>query len=531
MDFFIMIDFKQKIEQEERYRYPAEEDLKPNRKTKRLFVYLGAFAVIGLLFAGKVLVSSQNSSANWFRNTFLGSLSHLIINPSTSLQGEKEDRINILLLGMGGEGHDGGNLTDTIMLLSLKPSTKQASMISIPRDLVAPTANGSWRKVNSINAIAEAKEKGSGGKAVIETLSELLQEPIPYYVRADFDGFVNIIDEVGGVDVYVENTFDDYTYPAHGQEDNPNYYARYEHLHFDKGWQKMDGALALKYSRSRHAIGNEGNDFARAKRQQIVLEAAKEKVLSRNTLTNPATVSKIIGQLESHISTNLKITEMIKLWDMFKDVQKAQIINRVLDNSVSGLLVDSRGDDGAYILLPRGGSFRAVREMIDTVFGDPVQNNSGNSEILVPEIKEVKIKKIKESASVEILNGTWIPGLASKASSDLKNGGFNVLKLGNSPERNYTKNTIYDLSYGTKKESLEALKNAFDAEISFTWPLWLEEKISAYERASTSSEEIATSSSEAATSSTTKLTNKNSSSTPNFILILGDKNNTATANE
>ncbi|MFZ4648630.1 MAG: LCP family protein [Patescibacteria group bacterium] len=523
-----MIDFKQKIEQEERYRYPAQEDPRPNRKTKRLFVYLGILGVFILLFAGKVLVSSQNSSGNWLKNTFFSGLSHLIINPSAELKGEKEDRINILLLGYGGENHDGGNLTDTIMLLSLKPSTKQASMISIPRDLLVPNSNGVWRKVNSLNAYAETKEKGSGGQAVLDSLSALLEEPIPYYVKVDFEGFTNVIDEVGGVDVYVENTFDDYTYPIQGREDNPDYYSRFEHLHFDKGWQKMDGATALKYSRSRHSLGSEGNDFARAKRQQIVIEAAKEKVLSRNTLTNPATLTKIIGQLESHISTNIKVTEMIKLWNLFKDVQKAQITNRVLDNSVSGLLMDSRGDDGAYILLPRGGSFRPIREMIDTVFGGLAQNSTNNSDITIPEVKTVKINKIKEAASIEILNGTWLPGLASKASDALKASGFTVLKLGNSQERNYTRNTIYDLSYGEKKESLEALKTAYDAEVSFSWPLWLEEKISAYEN-KTSTTTIDTSSSTVSTSTVIKKTA--TSTNPNFILILGDKNNTATANE
>ncbi|MDD3301571.1 MAG: LCP family protein [Patescibacteria group bacterium] len=542
-----MIDFKQKIEKEERYRYPLEEEPQPNKKTKRLFIYLGIFGVIALLFAGKILVSSKSSS-EWFKNTFFSGLSHLVINPSTQLKGEENDRINILLLGMGGANHEGGNLTDTIILLSLKPSTKQASMISIPRDMVAPDKNGNWRKVNSVNAYAEKEEEGSGGKAICDTLSTLLDEPIPYYIRADFQGFINIIDEVGGVDIYVENTFDDYTYPISGREDAADYYSRFQHLHFDKGWQKMDGATALKYARSRHSLGVEGSDFARAKRQQIVLEAAKDKVLSRNTLTNPATLTKIIGQLESHIGTNLQISEMIKLWNMFKDVQKAQITNKVLDNSVSGLLMDSRGDGGAYILLPRGNSFKPIRDMIDTIFGDILQASSSSSDISVPKMansETIKIKKIKESATIEILNGTWISGIASKASTNLEEAGFTVLKLGNSQERNYTRNTIYDLTYGTKKEALEALKTAYNAEVSFSWPLWLEEKISAYEdEVASSTENISTSTeiidedsteisneeniaSSTAASSTPSKTNSIINPGPDFILILGDKNNTA----
>ncbi len=543
----IMIDFKQKIEKDERYRYPLEEEPRPNKKTKRLFIYLGILGVIIFLFAGKVLVSSKSSS-EWFKNTFFSGLSHLVINPTSQLEGEENDRINILLLGMGGKNHEGGNLTDTIILLSLKPSTKQAAMISIPRDMVAPDSKGNWKKINSINAYAEKEKEGSGGKAVCDTLSTLLDEPIPYYIRADFEGFVNIIDEVGGVDVYVENTFDDYTYPISGREDAADYYSRFEHLHFDKGWQKMDGSTALKYARSRHSLGVEGSDFARAKRQQIVLEAAKDKVLSRNTLTNPATLTKIIGQLDSHIGTNLQISEMIKLWNMFKDIQKAQITNKVLDNSTSGLLIDGRGDGGAYILLPRGNNFRPIRDMIDTIFGDILQPGSNSSDIFVPEIKNseiIKLKKIKEPATIEILNGTWISGIASKASVVLKEAGFTVLKLGNSQERNYTRNTIYDLTYGTKEEALEALKTAYNAEVSFSWPLWLEEKISAYEEdIASSTEDVSTSTeivdensieifdeenlaSSTATSTIPSKTNTLANPGPDFILILGDKNNTA----
>ncbi len=536
MGFFIMIDFKQKIEQEERYRYPAEEDLKPNRKTKRLFTYLGILAVILIIFVGKALVSSQGSSGGWFTNTFLGGISHLITSPTGELQGEKDDRINILLLGDGGDGHDGANLTDTIILVSIKPSTKQASMISIPRDMLVPTGSGSWQKVNSLNAYAEAKEKGSGGPVTAAALSKLLGQPIPYYVRVDFDGFINIIDEVGGLNVYVENTFDDYSYPIRGQEDNPNYAARFEHLHFDQGWQKMDGITALKYTRSRHALGKEGSDFARARRQQIVLEGVKEKVLSLNTLGNPVMIAKIISQLESHISTNLQVVDIIKLWNMSKDIQKNQIINRVLDNSAAGLLVDGRGDDGAYILLPRGGSFKQIQDLIATVFGDTAPVDSG-SNITVPEITTVKVPKIKESANVEVLNGSWTPGVASQAANELKSAGFNVLKFGNSPERNYTKNTIYDLSYGVKKTQLEALKTAFSAEESFSWPTWLEDKISAYETKTTStiigatSSDVSVATDTATSSDITSAVIQKATSTPDFILILGDKNNTTTVNE
>ena len=153
------------------------------------------------------------------RAAFLDKLRHLIPSVDKQLKGEENDRVNVLLLGMGGQGHDGPYLTDTMMLASVKPSTKQVALMSIPRDLVAPVSN--WQKINSINAYAEQKTPGSGGEATSQAMSELLQTPIDYYVRVDFNGFAKIIDEFGGIEVNVENTLDDYSYPIDGQEDNP----------------------------------------------------------------------------------------------------------------------------------------------------------------------------------------------------------------------------------------------------------------------------------------------------------------------
>jgi LCP family protein required for cell wall assembly len=381
--------------------------------------------------------------------------------PSTDkqLKGESEDRVNILLLGMGGEGHDGGYLTDTIMLGSLKPSTKEVALFSIPRDLTVPV-KGSWQKINSINAYAEAEEAGSGSTMTASAVSEIFNIPVDYYVRVDFDGFINIINEVGGIDVNVENSFDDYTYPIRGKEDDPNYYSRFEHLHFDKGWQKMDGALALKYARSRHALGPEGNDFARAKRQQIILEAVKNKLLSRQTLLNPVIVGRLITELNKDISTKLSAWEIIKLWNNFKDVDRSKIINKVFSDAPDGLLVSGRGDNGAYILTPSSGNFAEIKEVVKDIF-----INNAN--------RPAEITPIKDGASVIINNGTWIAGLGGEAAVKLEKYNFKILKTENAEERNHTSSIIYDLSRGSKKDSLETLINISKGTIAYDFPDWL----------------------------------------------------------
>lgn len=459
-----MIDFKQKLEEEEKKLNKQvisidSDDIIISRNRRKIITYIIGLLIIVAIFSGKVIMSSQNAQS-WFPGSGIFSkIKQLVPSSDKLLNGEESDRINILLLGMGGQNHDGGYLTDTIMISSLKPSTKEVALFSIPRDLTVPV-NGSWQKINSINAYAEARLAGSGSNVTSQAISKIFETPINYYVRADFDGFINIINEVGGIDVNVENTFDDYMYPIRGREDDPNYYARYEHLHFNKGMQKMDGITALKYARSRHSMGLEGNDFARAKRQQIILEAVKEKLLSRQTLLNPVTVAKLISEFNKDISTNLSPWEILKLWNMFKDVDRSKIINKVFSDAPDGLLVSGRGDGGAYILTPRSGNFNEIQGVIKNVFVD-----SAN--------KPAEIPLIKDGAKVIINNGTWVAGLANKASLALEKYDFKVIKTENAPERNFTKSVIYDLSYGAKKDSLDTLIKISGATISYDAPEWL----------------------------------------------------------
>jgi hypothetical protein len=226
----------------------------------------------------------------------------------------------------------------------------------------------------------------------------------------------------------------------------------------------MDGETALKYARSRHASGVEGSDFARARRQQIIMEAVKDNVLSMHILFKPTKIANIIDQMKEHISTNLKIWEMVKLWELFKDVKKEDIANNVLDNSANGLLVNSITPDGAYILLPRNGDFSEIQYLANNVFSEGP--------------KEIKSIILSERATIEIRNGTWINGIANKTSVDLEKLGFTIVRIANSSRQNFEKSVIYDLSYGEKKESLNVLKNKTGAELSAELPEWMREEIS-----------------------------------------------------
>src|SRR3989339_724461 len=353
---------------------------KKRKKIIKIFSFFIIFIITSLaVFSSQVMVSQQ-SSASWFSQLpIIRQIKHLAESADRQLKGEIDNRINILLLGMGGRQHEGGYLTDTLILASIEPSTKKVSLVSIPRDMAIPIENMGWKKINSVNAFAEIDKEDSGGLAISQTVSDILNIPIDYYVRVDFEGFINIVDELGGISVNVENVINDQQYPVRGMEQAENYASRFEHLYIESGWQKMDGELALKYVRSRHSLGAEGSDFARAKRQQKVIEAVKENVLSLKTIFKPKMITGIINQLNEHISTNLKIWEMVKLWEIEKDIEQKDIINKVLDNSPNGLLVETYSSDGAYILVPKSGDFSEIEYFVNNIFSDAPTRDKAKS--------------------------------------------------------------------------------------------------------------------------------------------------------
>lgn len=464
MDLNFTEKIKDELSEEDRLVLePSDSDLKPKKRRLGLKIFAFIFLFV-LIFTATALISSDSSESWVSKIPFISRIAGLVESSEKQLRGESQDRINILLLGMGGKRHEGGYLTDTIILASLKPSTKQIALLSIPRDLSIAVEGMGWQKINAINAFAERKKEGSGGEAVSQALSDVLNTPIHYYVRIDFEGFVNIIDLVGGVEVEVENTLEDFRYPIAGQESNENYYARFEHLYIEKGLQKMDGDLALKYARSRYASGIEGSDFARARRQQKIIQAVKDKLLKKENLFKPSVISGLLNEFNESLSFNLKIWEGIKLWQMFKDVNSDDISNYVLDNGPSGLLVAGRSEAGAYILSPRSGDFTEIRYLIDSFFPKDEQIKAINSENL-------------QSAKLEIKNGTWINGLASQMAIDLEKKKFNVLKISNCSRRDFVKTVVYDLTYGGKNDALKYLKDLLQADVYFDLPLWLTEDI------------------------------------------------------
>lgn len=315
-------------------------------KLKKIWLYFFVFLIIAVAgFSTRIVISSNEASRNFKGGNILTQLKNLLVKKDEDLAGLKEERINVLALGIGGENHPGPFLTDTIILISIKPKTNQAALISIPRDLYLNTQKFGGAKINALYSLGETRGKNQGGELIKQAIAETFDLDIHYYARIDFSGFIELIDALGGVDIYVDQTFTDNQFP-----DN-NF--KTQTISFETGWQNFNGLTALEYARSRHGNNGEGSDFARAKRQQKIILSLKDKTLQLGLLLRPDKINKIIQILGNSIATDMEIWELLKLGKLASDIPNDNIIQKVLDDSPNGELRPITGIDGAFLLVPK----------------------------------------------------------------------------------------------------------------------------------------------------------------------------------
>lgn len=280
----------------------------------------------------------------------------LVFHPGASLK-EVNGKTNVLLLGIGGGSHDGPNLTDTLIFASIDWKKNTVTLISIPRDLWVPSLPGAVKKINEAYQIGLDNTPSNGIQNAESVVSSVTGQPIQYGIRLDFQGFVDAINQIGGIDVTVARTLDDYNYPISGKEDDtcnhtpdelqafnatisasltPDedafafFPCRYKHLHFDPGLQHMDGETALEFARSRHAVGIEGSDFARSARQQLVIEAVRNKLIS-SAFFNPGKILGLYGILKNSIDTDMTSTDLGLFLDKLTVLKTAKINSANID--------------------------------------------------------------------------------------------------------------------------------------------------------------------------------------------------------
>lgn len=329
---------------------------------KILFVVVLFFLILGIT---KIVFWSQS----FMRATGLTPMTvvRLLVNTGMDLKSD-EGRTNILLLGIGGGTHEGADLTDTILVVSLVPSTKRMAMISVPRDVWSDTLKD---KVNSAYHYGEEKKKDGGltlAKVIVEDMVGL---PIHYVLLIDFSGFQEIIDLVGGIDLAVPKAFTDSEFPIAGRENDlcngdPEYRCRYESITFTAGFQHMDGSRALTYVRSRHAEGEEGSDFARGRRQQEVIVALEEKLINPRTWLPPKRALTLIAAFDRATTTDMRIGELATVGKLSMKIGNKNATRISFVDLLTQPPLWMYG--GRYVLVPKE-SFPAIHDYIKSQLG------------------------------------------------------------------------------------------------------------------------------------------------------------------
>lgn len=438
--------FLKKISRKEKTNSPvgAKRPFYKKKAWRVFFLIFGVFLICLISFGAYIYANGSKVFENGFGN---GSIAKAI--RGDKLNGEDQGRVNIVLLGRGGDSHPGGLLTDSIMILSLNTKDKKMAMFSLPRDLLVPIPGHGQDKINAAYADGyndylskSCKKKNrndckddamaAGSQLTSQTLSNILGIPIHYYVMADFEGFKELIDEVGGVDINVDKAIYDPLYPDKTM-------TGYEPLYIKAGPQHMNGDLALKYARSRET----SSDFDRSRRQQQIASALKDKASSSGILANPKKIMDIVNIIGNHVRTNFSPADIKTLADRIKEDGAGNIITKVIANDTGGLLV-SDSSTGTYYLKPKGGNFDEIRRFVNNIFQD--------------------VDAQQADAKIEVLNGSKTPGLATKAAEKVKNGGYNVIKIDTAASKT-AKTIIYDYSSGSQKTAIEKLKQLLKAEV------------------------------------------------------------------
>lgn len=252
-------------------------------KVSLAIVFEIVFALVAFAFFGAVI-------NRWFFET--GSAAFVADWPETSSEGRDNSQIgNVNVLVLGVDSVDGTHRADTIFLLGINPAKSSVNMLSIPRD-TRVLVDGKARKINEILP--------RYGINVLKTLIEnLLKIKINRYAELGFQGFINVIDIVGGIDVDVEK-------PMHYDDYSGNL-----HIHFDPGINHMNGKKALEYVRFR---GDYMADLGRIKRQQQFVKTVFDKLITPGVFMK---LPKIIGETIEHIKTDFTFTELITLANAF----------------------------------------------------------------------------------------------------------------------------------------------------------------------------------------------------------------------
>lgn len=361
--------------------------------------------------------------------------------PAETWDARGQGRVNILLLGVDQRPSETSPpRTDTMIVVTFDPQTGQAGMLSIPRDLwVRIPVYDVFAKINTAYTVGEKHGYPGGGPALAKrTVSDLVGYPIHYYVKVNFDGFRRFIDLIGGIDIYVEQDINDPLFP----DDNYGY----DPLFIPAGQHHMDGELALKYARTRHV----DDDFQRARRQQQVLLAIKERILQANMIpTLIVRLPQLMRTFSGSVETDIPLDKAVAMANIVRQLDLEHVQQVVIDRSLG----EERNDPTiGYVLIPNRD---AIRPLMDQLFG----GNPGTPELASPPQAPTPAAAnalAAENARVSVLDGVGDPALAQWTAEWLKAQGVQIIDVDTADRQDY-QHTIIRI-YRRKPETLQVIQ-------------------------------------------------------------------------
>jgi polyisoprenyl-teichoic acid--peptidoglycan teichoic acid transferase len=342
------------------------------RKKKRFYKkkWFKVLMIVLVLILGTVGVFAYKTGN--MLNKISGNKSSAIsslLGSAADLQ-EQEGRTNILLLGMrGADDPHGGLLADSIILISLDAKENKVALISVPRDLYVQIPQTNERgKLNSVYAYWESGGKNQGMAKMEEMIGQISGLKVNYAIAINFQGFQQLIDAVGGVDVHLPKSFYETKQFVEGNECGGTFT-------LPAGTNHLDGAKALCYARAR----DETSDFDRSKRQQVILKSLETKMLSLGTLADFSKINNILNAVGNNVKTDMSPDEMKGLYNQYEGMKNAQIVQRVFENSDQGLLMVPEASTGlGYVLIPRAGqdNYSQTQDACRNIFTQAAQKDT-----------------------------------------------------------------------------------------------------------------------------------------------------------
>ena len=411
---------RKKIKRKKPLRDEGLEEKKPKKKKsgffkwfRRLFILLILCGVaFGFAWSNGLISKLTGGQSNIF--SAIGAA----LSPDVELKKGENGRTNVLVFGtsgyeMEGSGHDGAQLTDSIMLVSFDKESSDVVMISLPRDLYVGNTCTATGKVNEVYWCAnpDDKNEAGGAKALQETVKNILGVDTQYYVHVNWGALVQVVDALGGVTVTLDESIADY----------------WTNTFINEGVATtLNGEQALGLARARH--GTEQGDFTRGNSQQKLIIALQQRVLEQKIDVGQAL--GLISAVGDNLRTNFTVEEVKSMVHLAADVNISGMRQVALTNPETGVYyVNTTEMNGISYVVPSAGTtnYTAIRKLVAKEFSTDLAT--------------------REGANILVLNGSGVSGVASKERDSLEANGFVVGAIDDAPDGEYPAHYyLYDIT-------------------------------------------------------------------------------------